>query len=70
MTFSQALFALQISDTFLYLIAAVVIYRYTGSDVASPALGSTGPLLRKIAYGIASPTIIIAGVINAHVAAV
>ncbi|RPB28604.1 amino acid transporter [Terfezia boudieri ATCC MYA-4762] len=69
-SFGVALYSLQISDTCLYLIAAVVIYYYTGKDVASPALGSTGPLLRKIAYGIASPTIIIAGVINAHVAAV
>ncbi|KAI5809510.1 transmembrane amino acid transporter protein-domain-containing protein [Peziza echinospora] len=67
--YPKALFSLQISDTCLYLIAAVVIYRFTGADVASPALGSTGPMLRKIAYGIASPTIIIAGVINAHVAA-
>ncbi|KAF8458818.1 transmembrane amino acid transporter protein-domain-containing protein [Terfezia claveryi] len=67
--YPYALYSLQISDTCLYLIAAVVIYYYTGKDVASPALGSTGPLLRKIAYGIASPTIIIAGVINAHVAA-
>ncbi|KAF8475034.1 transmembrane amino acid transporter protein-domain-containing protein [Kalaharituber pfeilii] len=67
--YPKALFSLQISDTILYLVAAVVIYYYTGKNVASPALGSTGPLLRKIAYGIASPTIIIAGVINAHVAA-
>ena len=46
----------------------MVIYRFTGDDVRSPALGSTGPLLAKIAYGIALPTIVIAGVINGHVA--
>ncbi|KAL7273971.1 hypothetical protein RUND412_003152 [Rhizina undulata] len=67
--FPKALIALQISDTTLYCIAAIVIYRYTGDAVTSPALGSTGPLLKKIAYGIATPTIVIAGVIIAHVAA-
>lgn len=53
----------------MYLIVAVVTYRYAGHDVASPALGSTSPMVRKIAYGIALPTILIAGVINGHVAA-
>jgi hypothetical protein len=41
----------------LYIVAAVVIYRYTGADVASPALGSAGPLISKIAYGLALPTV-------------
>lgn len=53
----------------MYLIVAAVTYRYAGHEVASPALGSTSPMLRKIAYGIALPTILIAGVINGHVAA-
>lgn len=53
----------------MYLIVAVVTYRYAGASVASPALGSTSPLLQKIAYGIAIPTIVISGVINGHVAA-
>ena len=52
----------------MYLIAAIVIYRYGGADVASPALGSTSPMVEKVAYGIAIPTIIVAGVINGHVA--
>ncbi|RPB14652.1 amino acid transporter [Morchella conica CCBAS932] len=67
--YPKALCALQISDTILYLTAAVVIYRYTGEDVTSPALSSSTKLLEKIAYGIAIPTIVIAGVINGHVAA-
>lgn len=45
----------------MYVIVSIVIYRYAGTDVASPALGSTSPLLEKIAYGIAIPTIVIAG---------
>ena len=35
----------------------------------SPALDSSGPIVKKIAWGIAIPTIIIAGVIYGHVAA-
>lgn len=55
--FPKALCFLQGIDISIYLVAAVVIYRYTGADVASPALGSAGPLISKIAYGIAIPTV-------------
>ena len=67
--YPKALYLLQGIDTSMYLIVAIVTYRYAGSDVASPALGSTSPLLQKVAYGIAIPTIVVAGVINGHVAA-
>ncbi|KAH9819890.1 N amino acid transport system protein, partial [Teratosphaeria destructans] len=67
--FPKALFFLQTCDIILYLVVAVVVYRYTGPDVASPALGSTGTTVKRVAYGIALPTIIIAGIIYAHVAA-
>ena len=63
-SFPKALFLLQGADISMYLIVAIVTYRYAGADVASPALGSTSPLLRKVAYGIAIPTIVIAGVYN------
>ncbi|KAL4888173.1 transmembrane amino acid transporter protein-domain-containing protein [Aspergillus ambiguus] len=66
--YPKALMLLQGTDISLYLIAAVVIYRYGGADVASPALGSASPVVSKVAYGIALPTIIIAGVIYGHVA--
>ncbi|KAK2873908.1 hypothetical protein FQN49_001999 [Arthroderma sp. PD_2] len=67
--YPKALYLLQGTNTMLYVVTALVIYRYGGKDVASPALGSTGPILRKVAYGVAIPTIVIAGVINGHVAA-
>ncbi|RPD66561.1 hypothetical protein L226DRAFT_479331 [Lentinus tigrinus ALCF2SS1-7] len=67
--FPKALYALQISDTTLYLIIGVVVYAYTGEHTVSPALGNTGTILRKVSYGMAFPTIIIAGVINGHVCA-
>ncbi|BDD57716.1 hypothetical protein MPDQ_003583 [Monascus purpureus] len=66
--YPKAICLLQGIDISLYLVAAVVIYRYTGHDVTSPALGSAGPVVKRVAFGIALPTIIIAGVINGHVA--
>lgn len=65
----KSLYLLQAADITMYTVAAVVIYRYGGPNVASPALGSTSSVVSKTAYGIAIPTIVIAGVINGHVAA-
>lgn len=67
--YTKALYFLQGWDISMYVVASIVIYRYGGPDVASPSLGSTSPVVAKVAYGIALPTIVIAGVINAHVAA-
>ncbi|CAN8105726.1 unnamed protein product [Discula destructiva] len=65
----KALAALQLLDTSLYLLAAVVIYVFVGPDVPSPALSAAGTtVMRKIIWGVALPTIVIAGVIYAHVA--
>ncbi|GKZ51606.1 hypothetical protein AbraIFM66951_006256, partial [Aspergillus brasiliensis] len=66
--YSRALALLQLSEMTLYIATAVVIYVLVGKDVASPSLNSVGPLFKKISYGIAIPTIVIAGVVNAHVA--
>lgn len=63
--------ALAMTQTFtvsFYILLASVIYFFAGPSVASPALGSAAPLVRKIAFGIALPTIVISGVINCHVA--
>ncbi|KAJ5091054.1 hypothetical protein NUU61_005924 [Penicillium alfredii] len=67
--YPKTLYLLQGTDTSMYLVAAVVIYYYGGKDVKSPALSSTSSVTAKLAYGIAIPTIVIAGVINGHVAA-
>ncbi|THX33420.1 amino acid transporter [Aureobasidium pullulans] len=66
---TKALVFLQIWDISLYIVAATVIYVFAGPDVTSPALGSAGPIVKKVAWGIAIPTIIIAGIIYGHVAA-
>jgi len=67
--FNKALVTLQVADTTVYLVVGIVVYVYVGSDVSSPAISNLGRTLARIAYGIAIPTIIIAGVINASVAA-
>ncbi|EMD38128.1 hypothetical protein CERSUDRAFT_113275 [Gelatoporia subvermispora B] len=67
--FPKALYMLQIADTTLYLIVGIVVYAFAGPNTVSPALGNTGETLRKISYGIALPTIFVAGVINGHVCA-
>jgi amino acid permease len=67
--YPKTLYLLQLTDTSMYVVAAVVIYIYGGRDVKSPALSSTKPITAKLAYGIAIPTIVVSGVINGHVAA-
>ncbi|KAK4135085.1 hypothetical protein BT67DRAFT_449331 [Trichocladium antarcticum] len=66
----KALWLLQICDTVLYIVVSVVIYVYVGPNVPSPALSAAGSVVvRKVIWGIAIPTIVIAGVIYGHVAA-
>ncbi|CAI6338781.1 unnamed protein product [Periconia digitata] len=66
--FPKSLIMLQTTDITMYTIVAIVVYRYAGSEVASPALGSTSHTVMKVAYGVALPTILLAGVIYGHVA--
>ncbi|CAL5866667.1 uncharacterized protein PFLUO_LOCUS877 [Penicillium psychrofluorescens] len=67
-TFNKSLAMLQIVDTVLYLISALIIYRYVGPGVQSPAILSLSPLMSKIAWGLAIPTTILSGVVLGHVA--
>lgn len=48
---------LQIVDTVLYLVSCLIIYRYVGPDVESPAILSLSPLMEKITWGLAIPTV-------------
>lgn len=66
--FPKSLCMLQGFEIVFYTVASAVIYRYAGQNVTSPALGSAGIIVRKVAYGIAIPTIVIAGVVLGHVA--
>jgi len=49
----------------IYLSFSMVMYRWCGQWIASPSLGSAGPLLKKVAYGIALPSLVVsAGIFN------
>lgn len=53
----------------LYLSFSLVIYRWCGVWLTTPAFGSAGPLFKKISYGIALPGLVIGVGIYQHVAA-
>lgn len=55
--YPKTLYLLQITDTSMYAVAAIVIYIYGGKGVHSPALSSTKLITAKVAYGIAIPTV-------------
>lgn len=55
--FPRALGAQQLVQIVLYTMTALVIYRYAGAGVTSPALSSTSDTVRKVAWGIALPTV-------------
>lgn len=50
-------------------IVGVVVYFYCGQFVASPALGSAGPLLKKVCYGLAIPGLTVTSLIYTHMPA-
>lgn len=51
------------------IICASIIYAKVGQHLANPALGSAGPLIKKVAYGIAFPGLIVTAVVYGHIAA-
>lgn len=52
-----------------YLTFSLVIYAWCGQWIASPSLGSAGTTIKRVAYGIALPGLIISGCLYVHVAA-
>ena len=52
-----------------YLTFSIVVYWYCGKWVASPSLGSAGPLIKKIAYGIGIIGLMVSGALFNHVSA-
>lgn len=67
--FPKALAFLALTTIAFYLSVAVVIYVFAGTSVPSPAFGAASPIIRKICYGVAIPTVIVAGVIAASICA-
>ncbi|KAF2838381.1 transmembrane amino acid transporter [Patellaria atrata CBS 101060] len=64
----KSAYVLQGFATTFYVIFAIVMYVYIGSDVASPALISLESKWMKAAWGIAIPNFLIAGSLYAHTA--
>ncbi|OAQ60695.1 amino acid transporter [Pochonia chlamydosporia 170] len=67
--YTKALMVCQSGITLAYIVVGVVVYYYCGSYVASPALGSAGPLIKKVAYGIALPGLLVTDLLLLHIAA-
>ncbi|KAI1281642.1 transmembrane amino acid transporter protein-domain-containing protein [Xylaria sp. FL0933] len=66
--FVKSIWVLGIIEIIIYTLTGALIYSFVGQGVKSPALLSAGPLLSKVAFGIALPVIFISGSINGTVA--
>ncbi|GLA53663.1 hypothetical protein AnigIFM63604_010963 [Aspergillus niger] len=64
--FTKSLAICQTIVTVIYIVVGTVVYYYCGSHVASPALGSAGPLLKKVSYGFALPGLCVSVVLFLH----
>lgn len=53
----------------LYIVIGSIVYWFCGRYVSSPALGSAGPLLKRVCYGLALPALLVSLCIYAHIAA-
>ncbi|KAL4894978.1 transmembrane amino acid transporter protein-domain-containing protein [Aspergillus ambiguus] len=51
------------------IVISSIIYGKIGQFLASPALGSAGPLIKKISYGVAFPGLVVTAVLWSHIAA-
>ncbi|KAK3352676.1 transmembrane amino acid transporter protein-domain-containing protein [Lasiosphaeria hispida] len=67
--FPKSILALGIIEIVIYTLTGAFVYAFVGLDVKSPALLSAGPLVSKVAFGIALPVIFISGSINTTVIA-
>ncbi len=67
--YDKAILTLGIFEIVLYTLTGALVYSFVGADVRSPALLSAGPLVSKVAFGIAIPVIFISGSINTTVVA-
>lgn len=64
----KSIWALGLIEILIYTLTGAIIYAFVGADVKSPALLSAGPLVSRVAFGLALPVIFISGSINSTVA--
>jgi hypothetical protein len=55
--------------TAAYLSFSLVVYKWCGKWVASPSLGSAGPMVKKISYGVGLIGLCVSGALFVHVSA-
>ncbi|KAB2570371.1 N amino acid transport system protein [Lasiodiplodia theobromae] len=67
--FKRALYAAMGFVTASYLAFSLVVYRWCGMWVASPSLGSAGPTVKKVAYGVGLVGLVVSACLYLHVAA-
>lgn len=65
--YTPALLVCQAGVTAIYMVIGCIVYYYCGTYVSSPALGSAGGNIKKIAYGFALPGLIVTTTICSHV---
>lgn len=67
--FNKSLYLCMGFVTASYVVFASVIYAYCGRWITAPALGSAGPVIKKVCYGIGLVGLIISGAFYNHVGA-
>lgn len=65
--YRRSLIICQSGVTATYIAIGCVVYYFCGSSVASPALGSAGATVKKIAYGFALPGLLVTTTLVIHV---
>lgn len=62
--YTKAIYTLGVIETVIYTLIGSLVYLFVGQDVQSPALLSAGPLMSRIAFGVALPVDFISGSLN------
>lgn len=66
--FVKSIWALGLSEIFIYTITGALLYAFIGPGIESPAILSISDTMSRVAFGIALPVIFISGSINTVVA--
>ncbi|KAL3954844.1 hypothetical protein ACCO45_010407 [Purpureocillium lilacinum] len=67
--YTRSLLVCQSGVTTTYTAIGCVVYYFCGSYVASPALGSAGVFMKKVAYGLALPGLTVTTTLSIHLPA-
>ena len=65
--FFKSLYVVMIWITTCYMVIGMVMFRFAGKWLASPALGSAGVLMKKICYGLVLPGLLVTEILYIHV---